>query len=334
MRRLTQKEVERVFGLRGFTLNSNYIDSRTKLDVTCDKGHNIQIDYSNFRMGKGCAVCSGKAKKTIPELKSYFAKEGYTLLSTTYKNAHTDLDVLCPKGTHYKTTWNKYEQGSRCPCCVGGVRYTHAQIESMVQIENYTMRESYIKSSINLKLICPAGHNWDINLSSWNKGYRCTHCSGKKITLDVVRTRIESENYILVSKEYKSAKTKLDVICPVNHAYQVNLSDWVQGNRCPKCAKYGFQPNKPSILYYIRFDTKIGPLYKIGITNLSVKERFVGEQTPYVVLQQENFQTGEDAYKKEQLILSEHQQYKYKGDYLLQSGNTELFTKDVLGLDI
>ena len=41
-----------------------------------------------------------------------------------------------------------------------------------------------------------------------------------------------------------------------------------------------------------------------------------------------------NAREKEQSIIKEYQNYIYKGDPLLSSGNTEIFDRDILSLDL
>ena len=96
--------------------------------------------------------------------------------------------------------------------------------------------------------------------------------------------------------------------------------------------------DKPAILYYIRFDSEVNsPLYKIGITNKTVSERIITmcinkEYTP-VIIKEFYFETGEEAYAMEKAYHKEFMEYRYFGDAILNNGNTELFTTDVLQLD-
>lgn len=94
-----------------------------------------------------------------------------------------------------------------------------------------------------------------------------------------------------------------------------------------------FVQTKPAILYYLSINN--GEAYKIGITNKSIKDRFNSTDLKKItVLKEWEYPIGYDAYKAEQRILSMYKEFKYKGHDLLQSGNTELFTYDILGLDI
>jgi hypothetical protein len=76
-------------------------------------------------------------------------------------------------------------------------------------------------------------------------------------------------------------------------------------------------------------------LYKIGITNLTVKKRYPNVDLDRIrVIKTWAFDKGVDAADRELSILREFADDLYAGDdVLVGSGNTELFVRDVLGLD-
>jgi hypothetical protein len=77
-----------------------------------------------------------------------------------------------------------------------------------------------------------------------------------------------------------------------------------------------------------------GEVYKIGVTNSDITTRFsLNELHTIRVVKTWGYAVGLDAYLVEQHILKEFAEYKYKGPQLLKTGNTELFTKDILLLD-
>jgi len=92
----------------------------------------------------------------------------------------------------------------------------------------------------------------------------------------------------------------------------------------------GFRKDKPAILYYIA----VRGLYKIGITNRTVKQRLKQDYDDVRVLARKRFKIGAQAAKAERAILDfVDKQYRYTGKPVLHSGNTELFTRDILSLD-
>jgi len=57
----------------------------------------------------------------------------------------------------------------------------------------------------------------------------------QKLTIDAVRQHIESFGYRLMSTQYVSVSTKLDISCPVGHLYPVSYNSFQRGSRCPEC---------------------------------------------------------------------------------------------------
>jgi hypothetical protein len=217
---------------------------------------------------------------------------------------------------------------------------THEEVERMYREEGYTLLTRYKNSNTKVKYRCPEGHERWAVASSFKQGHRCLHCAGKIVTQEQVEELFVKQGYKTLSK-YQNSKTPIEFICPENHRHKITYTSFKQGQRCAYCAEYGFNPDKPGTLYYIAFYHpehldefgNIAPLYKIGVTNRTVQERFEREPTPYRIIHTESYLFGFLAYEKEQRILAQHAAHKYTGANLLVSGNTELFTTDILNLD-
>ena len=106
----------------------------------------------------------------------------------------------------------------------------------------------------------------------------------------------------------------------------------LSGQGCPTCGKGGFNKALPGILYYLSINN--GQAYKIGITNKTVEERFSPlELSSIKVLYAVHYDYGNECYDAEQRIIKEFEAYKYTGSALLRTGNTELFSIDILSKD-
>ena len=110
--------------------------------------------------------------------------------------------------------------------------------------------------------------------------------------------------------------------------------------------------SKPSALvYYIRLDFKGGDLtlYKIGYTTMTVvkrvegyfdrktRTRSVGMGLPkgckYKIIAVVYRGSKEEAYRREQALHAKHRAERWSGARLCANGNTEMYIRDVLGLD-
>jgi very-short-patch-repair endonuclease len=57
-----------------------------------------------------------------------------------------------------------------------------------------------------------------------------------KYTIEQVRDAFEKAGYVLFSKEYKDAHSKLEYECNWHHTHEIRWSDFRRGERCPSCS--------------------------------------------------------------------------------------------------
>ena len=60
----------------------------------------------------------------------------------------------------------------------------------------------------------------------------------KKYTYEQIKQSFETEEYTLLSKEYKKYHDYLDFICPNGHIHKITWSAWNGGIRCGKCYNF------------------------------------------------------------------------------------------------
>jgi hypothetical protein len=240
MKKHSYEFIKSEFEKRGWVLlSTEYIDSNQKLDFICDRGHKHQLRYSHFKSGAGCFLCAHEDKRTkLNDLKEEVESEGYQLLTTNYKDSKQKLNLICPEGHKISMSKNSWRNGSRC-----GVCYSENRCESIDNIRKSFEKEGYILLSTKykdpsekLKFICPKGHHHEILWTCWKQGQRCGRCIGNKlVNIDIVRERLELENYTLISTEYKNVRSPLITICSEGHQYITKMANWINGCRCPKC---------------------------------------------------------------------------------------------------
>ena len=91
-----------------------------------------------------------------------------------------------------------------------------------------------------------------------------------------------------------------------------------------------FFKDRPTTLYYVCFKYQNRFYYKVGITTQGVQKRFASEPIPYDIIFEKVYKSGATAYGKEQKTLKKYKAFRYKGPKILKSGNSELFTKDIM----
>lgn len=195
---------------------------------------------------------------------------------------------------------------------------------------------------------CPGCHkHFEYVTSDVKRGNitKCRRCANKA-TNDSKATKAASEFiskaraihgdlYEYLLDDYVNNKTKIRIICKIHGIFEQTPNHHLGGCGCPSCAEYGFNKNKPAIVYYLKIAYNNTIAYKIGITNRTVQERFNTTDLEKIqVIKTWDYLLGAEAYKHEQQILKQYKDYKYTGAPLLSSGNTEMFTIDILELAI
>ncbi len=171
-------------------------------------------------------------------------------------------------------------------------------------------------------------------------GAGCKECYFEKRRLSpnefISRSQCIHTKYDYSKVVYSNVNTKVEIICPEHGSFWQKPNDHLQGHGCSECSVSGFKYDSTAILYYIK-DTKMN-LYKIGITNKTVHERFHTALMKRVrVIQTWVFKKGENAFRLEQFL---HKIFKCHrinnkqwGTDKSPNGKTEFFSKDVLRLD-
>jgi len=118
------------------------------------------------------------------------------------------------------------------------IRLNYEYVKSYIEQFNYILyTDYYLNAYQKLTLKCDNGHIFETNWHNFKKGSRCSKCNKcKKYTYSEVKEIINMENYQLLSKEYINNHKKLQLKCNNNHIYEVSLSNFIVGHRCPVCA--------------------------------------------------------------------------------------------------
>lgn len=167
-------------------------------------------------------------------------------------------------------------------------KLTNEIVRKSFYSEGYIIPDNweYINNYTKIPYTCPNRHQHQIEFKSWNKGYRCAHCSGlAKLTSKQVRDAFLSEGCTIPEKwEYGNAHKYIPYICTNKHEHLIKWKSWQQGHRCRWCSfakanlRY-YNPEEKIQLYLIRiYDWIHGKeTFKYGITRHCVEHRFKKE---------------------------------------------------------
>lgn len=121
------------------------------------------------------------------------------------------------------------------------MKWTYEKVKEYVESRGYELLSRSYKSKKKISLKCPQGHIWEVDFHSFKKGVNCPCCSEKgiRLTYDYVKKYIEERNFILISKEYKNARDKIEVeCCKCGYKFSPTFDNFKNKNvGCPNCQK-------------------------------------------------------------------------------------------------
>ena len=270
---------------------------------------------------------------------------GFTILkSTQEKHCGLTFHVQHRCGFESKKRANRTQPG--CKMC--DMRLSETEVQRRTAIlasRGITVTGNRYDSPSGKRCLCfdlecnRCRHKWSSTANAW-RDTGCEACYIKKLRLSEteVEARIASlakRKITVLNQKYRKMEMCFDVECQLCGRKWSETAKALKKYGCLNCCDTGFKLTKPAILYYLRVTNPFGnPVYKIGITNKTVAERFRRDLDKITILKIEDFKMGSGAFIKEKNILARHAADRYKGpDILIMNGNSELFCRDVLGHD-
>ena len=130
-------------------------------------------------------------------------------------------------------------------------KHTYEFVKEYIESFGYKLlSKEYINSYTKLLIKCPKGHEYKISFNSFKQGYRCSYCCGNaKYIFEDIEEYIRNFNYTLLSDKYKNSASKLSLVCPLGHEFEMSWDSFKNKNhRCPICARSS-NADKHRLLY-------------------------------------------------------------------------------------
>lgn len=325
-----------------------YIDSTTKIIIVCPIHGDFKQTPNSHLNGKTCKQCSlDKRKRGLIEYVKAANKVHnyrYNYTKTVYKSNKALISITCSVHGDYTQRADAHLRGQGCPKCVHSFPITTEDFIKKAQNVHGSKymygKTKYTTSRSKLAITCPIHGDFSQKASNHLEGSGCPSCHHDSLRMSQ-KEFIQKANQIHNSKfdysnsNYINSATKIKIICPEHGEFEQIPDSHLKGHDCPDCAKGGVSPNTPTYLYYLEVITDSKELlYKIGITIKPIEQRFTKKELSKInVINSTLYNTGKEAYEKEQYLLTKYKNYQYKGPKVLNSGNTELFTEDIMKLE-
>ena len=269
----------------------------------------------------------------------------YDYNESHYVKSNIKIIIKCDIHGNWEQTPASHLMGCGCPKC-GNITVANKRklsleefIEKASKLHNtkYTYNKVlYIDNHTKVKIICPLHGEFEQNPADHLSFKGCPRCANNQnyTNTEFIQRAVEIHGlkYSYIKTKYTHSKKKVIITCATHGDFEQQPNNHINGKGCPACGITGFDQTKSAILYYLKITTDEGKvLYKIGITNRTVNERFnLTELSKIEIIKQEEFEVGTDALNKETKLKRKYKEFQYKGPNILVTGNTELFTKNLL----
>jgi hypothetical protein len=336
-------------------------EANKKFEIICCRscGNNFKLPPHNARAAQYCsAACAADAsvklnQKSFKEAAAivhhgYYSYEKVSF-STKGSRGDANVTITCPVHGEFVQMAKVHLHGAGCAYCTGRKIDKNAFLKKSISVHgekyDYSLISSISDSSERVLIACPSHGVFEQSVGRHLAGDGCRACAialrGRKNFESAKKRFIPKANLVHDGKfdyskaVYISAKEPIEIVCKEHGSFWQDPNNHLNGAGCPSCSNRGFNKDLPAILYYLRINDGYKILWKIGITNNTVKDRFPRDFKKISILETWGYEVGNDAYIREQQIIKQYKHVSYIGDpVLLDSGNTELFIEDILGLDV
>ncbi len=336
-----------------------YVAAIKKVTIICPDHGEFEQQPSNHCFGRGCHECGGNKPLTLERFieranKAHNSRYDYS--NVKLRNVENKIEILCPVHGSFFQRPATHLKGLGCDRCGRvevGKKLSHSRDRFIKDArrahgDRYDYSQvNYINAGIKVIIVCPQHGTFNQRPVNHIREVGCKKCAFESIAAQRTLTtqefiekakKVHGDRYDYSKVEYKAMKQKVEIICPEHGSFWQLPLNHARENKvgCPGCADSGFDQTKPGILYYLAVTKEDGStLYKIGITNLTVRKRFATLDLERIrIIKLWKFDVGRHAAEREGEILCQFSEDQYRGpDILISAGNTELFIRDVLGLD-
>jgi hypothetical protein len=275
----------------------------------------------------------------------------YNYSKVEYKSSNTKVTIICPVHGEFQQRPADHLNGAGCPKCAKNSMKNKqsSSIEEFIKKakkvheDKYDYTKSiYINAKTPIIITCKTHGDFDQQPHVHLKGHGCPKCAIKnnsnaraQTTPEFIRkAKVKHKNkYLYNNTNYTRIMEPITITCKIHGDFTQIANAHLNGHGCPKCKPGGFNPQEPGILYYI-FDPEAN-LYKIGITNRSVEERFgkaFCSKRAIAILEQTYYENGYEALEAESEILEAFSYARTINESWPEElgGRTEFFNCDIL----
>ena len=176
LEKFSQEHVFDYYKQYNYTMKSIYKNSKTKNEIVCPNGHEIEMTFDSFKCGHRCYICSGNSIYSQEFVFNYYKQYNY-VLNSIYTGCNNKDNLICPNGHEIKMRFSSFKIGYRCQKCAGLERHSQDYVENYYKENGYILKSIYKNCDNKDKLICPNKHLIYMSFYKFkNIGNRCNTC--------------------------------------------------------------------------------------------------------------------------------------------------------------
>lgn len=232
---------------------TQFINTRTKIIVTCPVDGDFEQLPLHHINGQGCPKCSGKKKYTLKEFidkANVVHNYKYNYILVNLINTSTKIKIICPiHGEFYQRPYC-HLTGDGCPSCYGNKKLTHIDfivIANNIHNNKYKYPyNDYINNKTKIRIECSIHGIFLQTPNAHISGSGCPNCKkeflSKLKTYDTkqfieIANSIHNKKYTYLKTIYINSKEVVTITCPDHGDFEQTARDHLQGAGCPKCGK-------------------------------------------------------------------------------------------------
>lgn len=252
------REAQEVHGVGTYTYDkTRYINSKTKVIITCPIHGDFEQAPVKHLAGQGCPMCRGHFKKTtedfITEAREVHG-DIYDYSQAEYKGTNNKVCIICPDhGPFWQTPKMHITRKQDCPKCA---KYKNTRLKNTekfiekakaVHGDKYDYSQTvYTNAQNKVTIICPTHGPFQQTANSHLRGCGCPACGTERGGL---QRRMTVKEFITKARQVhgdkydyskinviQSVRDSVDIICPIHGLFKQAIDKHINGQcGCPKC---------------------------------------------------------------------------------------------------
>ena len=241
---------------------SVYVNSKTKLTITCKAHGDFEQIPNSHLCGSGCPDCGKKARngRHEPNTQGFIKKanavhgDKYDYSKSVYIKSKQKVVITCTKHGDFEQTPNSHLAGQGCRKCGKesmGKKQTLSKDQFLKKAKSvhgdkydYSLVD-YVGVDTAVKIVCSKHGVFNQKPHEHMIGRDCLDCGNE--TSGIARTRttsyfiekahlVHGDRYDYSKSEYKGVSDKISIICSKHGEFTQVAGYHMQGAGCPSCA--------------------------------------------------------------------------------------------------